>query len=74
MVADILKAPNVSVGLFTDVNVQHIVPHQGGFNEEDMKRTFEAAGLQLVKFEKAADGKMHGQPVDFFLARASKAL
>lgn len=74
IVADILKAPNVSVALFADHNVEHIVPHQKGFDEADMKRTFEAAGLEFATFEKAAGAKKDDQTVEFFLARASKPL
>ena len=74
IVADILKAPNVSVALFTHAQVHHIVPHQEGFDEDDMKRTFKAAGLEFGGFEKAAEAKKDGQLLEFFLARASKPL
>ena len=74
IVADILKSPNVSVALFADRSVEHIIPHQEGFDEVDMKRTFEAAGLEYVSFERAAEAKRHDQPVEFFLTRAFKPL
>ena len=72
IVADILKSSNVSVAFFADRPVEHIVPHQGGFDEVDMKRMFEATGLEYVSFEKAAEAKRHDQPVEFFLTRAFK--
>ena len=53
-------------------NAHHIVPHKGGFTEEDIRSTFEKAGLKNVTFEVVAHGKQRGHPVDIFLARGDK--
>jgi len=51
---------------------EHIVPHKGGFSEADIRTTFEKAGLGNVTFEKVAEAKHGGHPVNFFLARGDK--
>ncbi|KZT74040.1 S-adenosyl-L-methionine-dependent methyltransferase [Daedalea quercina L-15889] len=47
---------------------EHIVAHQRGFDEGDMRRTFKTAGLELKDFGIVTSGKMHGKDVDFFVA------
>lgn len=49
--------------------VHHIVPHKGGFTEEDIRSTFEKAGLKNITFEIIAQANHAGHPVELFLAR-----
>lgn len=53
-------------------DVHHIVPHRGGFKEQDIRSTFEKAGLNNITFEVVAQGKHLGHSVDLFLARGDK--
>ncbi|KAF8126592.1 S-adenosyl-L-methionine-dependent methyltransferase [Boletus edulis] len=50
----------------------HIVAHKGGFTEQEIRSTFEKAGLKDITFEIAAHLKFNGHPVDLFLARGDK--
>lgn len=52
--------------------VHHIVAHRGGFTEEDIRSTFDRAGLKNTTFEIFAQGKHRGHSVDLFLARGDK--
>lgn len=51
----------------------HIVAHQRGFAEGEIKTTFEIAGLELTDFGVVTSGKMHGKDVQFFLACGVKS-
>ena len=70
LIADIAKSDN-SEHLFPD-QYAHIVAHQTGFDEGDIRNAFDAAGLQLVKFETVATLKMHGKDISCFLAQGTK--
>ncbi|KAG8217170.1 S-adenosyl-L-methionine-dependent methyltransferase [Butyriboletus roseoflavus] len=50
----------------------HVVPHKGGFTEEEIRSTFEKAGLKNFTFEIIAQATHVGGPVDLFLARGDK--
>jgi len=52
---------------------EHIVAHQRGFGEEDIKGVFGSAGLEFKEFGVVASGKMHGRDVDFFVARGIRS-
>ncbi|KAF9809245.1 hypothetical protein IEO21_07474 [Rhodonia placenta] len=66
LVADIMKS-TLHGEIFPDGG--HIVAHQHGFDEEELRRVFEGAALIDFAFTRATSGKLHGHPVDFFLAR-----
>lgn len=53
-------------------DARHIVAHRGGFTEEEIRSTFENAGLKNITFEIIARAKHAGHPVDLFLARGDK--
>ncbi|KAF8553776.1 S-adenosyl-L-methionine-dependent methyltransferase [Imleria badia] len=53
-------------------DAHHIVAHKGGFTEEDIRSTFEKAGLKNITFEIVLKGQHHEHPVDLFLARGDK--
>lgn len=53
-------------------NSRHIVAHKGGFTEEDIRSTFEKAGLKNITFEITARVRHAGHSVDLFLARGDK--
>jgi len=73
MVADILKSPNAGQA-FQHEAYADFVAHRGGFEEEDIRKAFDAAGLQDISFEKVTSARKDGFPVDFFLARGVKSL
>lgn len=50
----------------------HIVSHPNGFDEDEMRKFFEGAGLESFSFEMATSAKHLGRNIDFFLAKASK--
>jgi len=62
-----------SEGAFPN-NAEHIVPHRGGFTEEEIHNAFLGAGLHRFSFAEVAKAKFKhaGQPVAFFLARGDK--
>jgi hypothetical protein len=51
----------------------HIVAHKGGFTEDEIRSVFEGAGLEEFSFIEAAQAKMHGRDVSFFLAKGTMA-
>ncbi|KAH0830226.1 S-adenosyl-L-methionine-dependent methyltransferase [Lanmaoa asiatica] len=53
-------------------DLHHIVAHKGGFTEEEIRSTFEKAGLKNITFEIILQAKYNGHPVDVFLARGDK--
>ena len=71
LVTDLMKGD--SENLFSH-NVQHIVPHKGGFTEDDIRNAFCGAGLNNFSFTEIAEAKSKhtGQPVTVFLARGDK--
>ncbi|OCH86196.1 S-adenosyl-L-methionine-dependent methyltransferase [Obba rivulosa] len=53
-------------------HVRHVVAHHGGFDEAEMRRIFEGAGLGQFQFKKGVPGKMHSKNVRLFVARGVK--
>ena len=72
LVADLLKA-ETSHNAFPD-NVNHIVAHRGGFEEGDIRKAFEGAGLVSFGFEPVTTAKYGSQSVQLFLAKGIKPL
>ena len=73
--ADIFR-DTIQTDIFPDQGADghgHIVAHQRGFDEEEMRVAFVAAGLELQDFDVVTSGKMHGTDVDFFLACGVKS-
>ena len=70
LVADLVHGESTSEVFPEDAH--HIVAHRGGFTEEDIRSTFDKAGLKNITFEIVATGKHHEHPVDLFLARGDK--
>ncbi|CCM04533.1 uncharacterized protein FIBRA_06714 [Fibroporia radiculosa] len=66
LVSDVQKG-SLKEDIFADH--PHIVAHQRGFDEGEMRSVFEGAGLTSFEFSVVCSGKLHGRPVDFFLAR-----
>jgi len=50
----------------------HIVAHKGGFTEQDIRSTFEKAGLKNITFDIIARATHTGHEVELFLARGDK--
>ncbi|KZT11148.1 S-adenosyl-L-methionine-dependent methyltransferase [Laetiporus sulphureus 93-53] len=69
LVVDIVKGT-----LKAEISAHHerIIAHQHGFDTNDMREAFETAGLIAFDYSLATSGKMHGNTVDFFLARGKK--
>jgi 2-polyprenyl-3-methyl-5-hydroxy-6-metoxy-1,4-benzoquinol methylase len=74
MVADIVKSSDSDKIFQHNASHASIVPHVGGFEEEEILGAFKAAGLQDISFEKATSAKKNGSSVDFFLAKGVKSL
>ena len=72
LVSDIMK-PADGVSTFKMI-LPSIVAHQEGFEEADIRKAFDAAGLHLAAFDKVTSAKRDGQNVDFFLAKGVKSL
>ncbi|KAG6333231.1 hypothetical protein ID866_5854 [Astraeus odoratus] len=55
-------------------SVHHIVPHRGGFTEDEIRGAFVGAGLREISFTEVEKAKARHapQPVTFFLARGDK--
>ena len=51
---------------------EDVVAHTRGFTEEDMRASFEGAGLENVAFEHFASAKRAGRDVQFFLLTGMK--
>ncbi|OAX36078.1 S-adenosyl-L-methionine-dependent methyltransferase [Rhizopogon vinicolor AM-OR11-026] len=66
LVSDLIK-PSSAQQLFPNES-RHIVAHNGGFEETDIKSAFEGAGLADFAFVTAGSAKKHGHSVQFFLA------
>ncbi|KAJ7169438.1 hypothetical protein C8R46DRAFT_1088751 [Mycena filopes] len=67
LVADFMKSAEVEP-------VPEDVPNKEGFTEEDIRGAFAGAGLDSeFSFERFAKAKFHGQVVDIFLAKGTKA-
>jgi len=66
LVVDIVKA-----SLETEIapGHDHLVAHQHGFDVEEMRTVFIGAGLSDFEYSVAASAKVHGQPLEIFLAR-----
>lgn len=73
LVADLIKGHSEDV---IPDNAEHIVPHRGGFTEDEIRDAFSGAGFHSFSFAEVAKGKFKhaGQPVAFFLARGDKRL
>ncbi|KAF8839867.1 S-adenosyl-L-methionine-dependent methyltransferase [Paxillus ammoniavirescens] len=71
LVSDLIKDESSLDGVFP-ASTHHIVAHKGGFSEEDIRSTFEKAGLKNVTFETVAEPKLAGHPVSLFLARGDR--
>jgi 2-polyprenyl-3-methyl-5-hydroxy-6-metoxy-1,4-benzoquinol methylase len=74
MVADILKSSNVDQAFQHDATHDKTVAHRGGFEEEEIRKAFNAADLQDIFFDKVTSARKHGFTVDFFLAKGMKSL
>ncbi|KAF7794735.1 hypothetical protein EIP86_005873 [Pleurotus ostreatoroseus] len=72
LIADILKN-ELSKGRELLDDFRHVVPHRSGFTEETMLAHFQQAGLKDFAFTKATRAQVHGEDVDFFLARGWSA-
>jgi len=72
LVSDIMK-PSDGVSTFKMI-LPSIVAHLEGFEEADIRKAFDAAGLHLAAFDKVTSAKRDGQNVDFFLAKGVKSL
>ncbi|KAF9464582.1 S-adenosyl-L-methionine-dependent methyltransferase [Collybia nuda] len=55
-------------------SVHHVVPHVGGLDEEDMRKTFEGAGLGSFTFKVVIDAMKDGKEVKLFLAKGVKPI
>lgn len=70
LVADILKDSDGQEKGELLQHFRHVVPHSGGFTETEARSNFEQAGLRNIECAKIPmKVKLHGQDVDFFLAR-----
>lgn len=72
LVSDILKSSD-GVSTLKAIPLD-IVAHQGGFEDADIRKAFDAAGLHLATFEKVTSAKKDGQDIDFFLTKGVKSL
>jgi hypothetical protein len=72
LVSDIMKSSDGV--LMHNAIVADIVPHQGGFDDADIRNAFTAADLHLTTFDKVTSARMNGHPIDFFLAKGDKPL
>lgn len=70
LVADVVRGDSADE-IFSE-SFHHIVAHKGGFTEQEIRSTFEKAGLKNITFEVIARAKHAGHPVDLFLARGDK--
>jgi hypothetical protein len=70
LVADMMKTESCE-NILPDT-VAHIVSHQAGFCEEDIRKSFDRAQLESFGFEMATSAKVHGKMVDFFIAKGRK--
>ncbi|KIM63765.1 hypothetical protein SCLCIDRAFT_1213926 [Scleroderma citrinum Foug A] len=71
LVADFIKGHS---GDIIPNNAEHIVPHRGGFTEDEIYNAFSGAGFRSFSFAEVAKGKFKhvDQPIAFFLARGDK--
>lgn len=67
VVADILKEGEGNV-----LTAHAMVPHQAGFDKDDMKTTFEGAGLGEFSMKRAAKATIHNVELQFFIAKGVK--
>ncbi|KAG1868895.1 S-adenosyl-L-methionine-dependent methyltransferase [Suillus tomentosus] len=75
LVTDLMKLPSAESvqALFPTGSLKsNLVAHKGGFQEADIKAVFESAGLIDFSFVTACKAKIHGQPVQIFLASGTK--
>jgi SAM-dependent methyltransferase len=80
LVADLMRPVQSPEGTSTGEHhlfpesVHHIVPHKDAFEESDLRRAFEGAGLTDFVFNpNIGSATLHQTLVDFFLARGTKA-
>lgn len=66
LVVDMVK------GEYPVLQTYHQVAHKGGFDAEDMRMAFEAAGLHNFSFAEAATIEFAGHPVTMFLASGER--
>ncbi|KIK81330.1 hypothetical protein PAXRUDRAFT_125397, partial [Paxillus rubicundulus Ve08.2h10] len=71
LISDLIKDESSLDGVFP-ANTHHVVAHKGGFTEQDIRTTFEKAGLKNVTFETVAEPTHAGHLVSLFLARGDR--
>ncbi|PSR73300.1 hypothetical protein PHLCEN_2v10828 [Hermanssonia centrifuga] len=71
LVADIVKDENRGGPELLE-HFHHVVAHKSGFSEPEMRDTFETGGLGAFEFGTVTRAKLHGDDVDFFLAKGTK--
>ena len=53
-------------------DTRHYVAHRNGFDEDDLRRAFQGAGLDSFSFQPAIGAKQRGQDCHLFLAKGLK--
>jgi hypothetical protein len=71
-----LRKPGTSTdetSLFLE-GLQHILAHHNVFEESDIRKAYDDAGLVQFEFQPSVcSGNVHGRTIDFFLAKGTKA-
>ncbi|KAI6126110.1 hexaprenyldihydroxybenzoate methyltransferase [Pisolithus croceorrhizus] len=67
-----LLVTDMAKGEYPMLQAHHPVPHKSGFDAEDMRAAFEAAGLHSFSFAEVATVEFAGHPVTMFLASGEK--
>lgn len=72
LVADLIKGQSSQEAF--PPNVDHIVPHRGGFTAEEIQNVFESAGLHNFSLTEATKARSRHatEPVTFFIARGDR--